>query len=493
MDRTPDDLDELRALLGADAVLDREAALFTYESDALTQERAHPDAVVLPRSTDEVAAVVRWAHARGVPVTARGAGTGLAGGASPTRGGIVLSLNRMDQVLRVDPERMFAWVQAGLVNQHLSDRVAPLGLRYAPDPGSQPVSTIGGNVAANAGGPHCLKVGVTAQHTLGMTVVLHDGTVVALGGEEPDAPGADLASVVVGSEGTLGIVTEVCVRLVPLPEAVRTLLADFAEVTDACRAVSGIIAAGIVPATMEIMDAHTVALVEAWLHLGLPLDAGALLLVEVDGAPASLAAQAERIVAIARGRGARSIRVARDEAERAALWRGRKSAFGAYGRAGQGFYVMDGVVPRTRLAEALAEVHALAAARGLAVGNIMHAGDGNLHPHVLFDPDDPASQRAALEISHQVLRMCIRMGGTISGEHGIGIEKIPLMRELYAPADLALMGRLRAAFDPDGGLNPCKVLPDGAGCGDDAAHGAGAAPANLGGAAPDGGRETTWT
>jgi glycolate oxidase len=459
MTLTPSHLDELRALLGAAGVLASQAARFTYEADALVLERHMPDVVVLPRTSDEVAAVVRWAHARGLAVTPRGAGTGLAGGATPERGGVVLSVNRMDRMLRVDPERMLAWVQPGLVNLSLSQQLAPHGLYYAPDPASQQVSTVGGNVATNAGGPHCLKYGVTLNHVLGLVVVLYDGTVVTLGGESCDAPDFDLASVVVGSEGTLGIATEICVRLLPRPEAVKTMLFDFTMVAAACRAVSAVIADGTVPAAMEIMDQHTVQLVEDWLHLGLPRDAAAVLLIEVDGPAVSLEAQVEKIAAHARAQGARSTRVAKDEAERAAIWRGRKSAFGAYGRSASGFYIMDGVVPRTRLAEALSEVYRLCEERGLEAGNVFHAGDGNLHPHVLFDADDPAAQERALEASHEILRMCIRFGGTISGEHGVGIEKRPMMRELFAPADLALMDRLRRAFDPDGLLNPGKILP----------------------------------
>ena len=474
MSLTSAHLDELRALLGPEGVLASEAALFTYEADALALEKFMPDVVVLPRSTDEVAAIVRWARAHRVPVTPRGAGTGLAGGATPERGGIVLSMNRMDGVIRLDPERMLAWVQPGLVNLWLSQQVAPHGIYYAPDPASQQVSTVGGNVATNAGGPHCLKYGVTLNHVLAIVVVLEDGLVVTLGGEAPDHPDFDLASVVVGSEGTLAVVTEICVRLLPKPEAVKTMLFDFVTVEEACRAVSAVIADGIVPAAMEIMDQHTTELVEAWLHLGLPLDAGALLLIEVDGPAVSLESQVQRIEQRARAHGARSTRLARDEAERAAIWKGRKSAFGAYGRTASGFYIMDGVVPRTRLAEALTTVYALCRERGLDAGNVFHAGDGNLHPHVLFDAADPAAQARALEASHEILRMCIRMGGSISGEHGVGIEKRPMMRELFAPVDLAVMERLRSAFDPESQLNPGKILPGEAGSRE-------ASPAQLGG------------
>jgi glycolate oxidase len=457
-------LDELRALLGQDGVLASDAALFTYEADALILDRARPDVVVLPRSSDEVAAVVRWARAHDVPVTARGAGTGLAGGATPEQGGIVLSVNRMDKVSSIDPERMLAWVQPGLVNLWLSQQVAPHGLYYAPDPASQQVSTIGGNVSTNAGGPHCLKYGVTLNHVLGIVAVLHDGTTVTLGGEALDAPDADLAALIVGSEGTLAIVTEICVRLLPKPQAVKTVLFDFLTIEQACRTVSRAIAAGIVPAAMEIMDRHTTTLVEEWLHIGLPTDAGAVLLIEVDGPTIGLDRQLERVIELARAEGTRSVRVAKDDAERAAIWRGRKSAFGAYGRSASGFYIMDGVVPRTRLAEALTNIYRLCEERGLEAGNVFHAGDGNLHPHVLFNAGDANAQRNALEVSHEILRMCIRMGGTISGEHGVGIEKRSMMSELFAPDDLEVMGRIRDALNPEGRLNPGKILPGGGGC-----------------------------
>jgi len=473
------DIDELRALLGPGGVLDSEAARFTYEADAMTLAKAMPDVVVLPRSTDEVCAIVRWAGAHGLPVTPRGAGTGLAGGSTCESGGVQLSLNRMDQVLRVDEERMFAWVQPGLVNLSLSQQLAPRGLYFAPDPASQQVSTIGGNVSTNAGGPHCLKYGVTLNHVLAITVVFADGVAVTLGGEACDAPDFDLASIVTGSEGTLAIVTEICVRLLPVPEAVKTMLFDFESVADACNTVSRVIAAGIVPAAMEIMDRHTTTLVEAWLQIGLPTDAAALLLIEVDGPAGSLGPQVEKIGAIAREHRARSERVAKDAAERALLWKGRKSAFGAYGRAASGFYIMDGVVPRTRLAEALANVYRMAGEKGLEAGNVFHAGDGNLHPHVLFDASSPQQQADALEVSHEILRMCIRFGGTISGEHGVGIEKRSMMSELFAPDDLAMMERVRDAFDPARHLNPGKILPGGAGCGE--ARQAARGPAQMGG------------
>jgi glycolate oxidase len=490
----PGDLAELRALLGDDGVLASDAARFTYEADALTLERHMPDVVVLPRSTDEVAAIVRWANARGLPVTPRGAGTGLAGGATPERGGVVLSVNRMNRILSVDADRMFAWVQPGLVNLQLSQQLAPIGLTFAPDPASQQVSTIGGNVATNAGGPHCLKYGVTFNHILGVVAVLAEGVAVTLGGEAPDAPDDDLLGVLVGSEGTLGIVTEVCVRLMPRPAAVQTMLFDFVDIVDACHAVSAVIAAGIIPAAMEIMDQHTVELVETWLHLGLPLDAGGVLLIEVDGPAEGMAVTVERVSAIATAAGARTTRVARDDAERAAIWRGRKSAFGAYGRTAKGFYIMDGVVPRTRLADALATITRLAAARGLSSGNVFHAGDGNLHPHILFDPDDARARMDALEVSHEILRMCIRMGGAISGEHGVGIEKRPLMAEMFQAADLEVMERLRHAFDPARRLNPCKILPGGGGCGEGAhaAHAREGVPAQMGGMRPRDDVEGPW-
>jgi len=460
------DLAELKVLLGENGVVASEAALFTYEADALTVARRPPDAVVLPRSTDEVCALVRWARAKKLPVVPRGAGTGLAGGATTEQGGLSLSLNRMDQVLRVDEARMFAWVQPGLVNLWLSQQLAPKKLYFAPDPASQQVSTIGGNVSTNAGGPHCLKYGVTFNHVLGAVVVLADGTAVTLGGEAPDSPGLDLLSVVSGSEGTCAIVTEICVRLLPLPEGVKTLLFDFDSIDAACRTVSRVIAGGIVPAAMEIMDQHTTQLVEDWLHIGLPTDAAAVLLIEVDGPAVTLEPQAQKIAAIAREHGARSERIAKDADERLLLWKGRKSAFGAYGRLASGFTIMDGVVPRTRLAEALANVYKFAAEKQLDAGNVFHAGDGNLHPLVLFDDAIEGQAEHAEEASGAILDLCIEHGGSITGEHGVGIDKAAYMPRMFSDDDLDTMQLVRCAFDPQSISNPGKVFPTPRLCGE---------------------------
>ncbi|MEP7028263.1 MAG: FAD-linked oxidase C-terminal domain-containing protein [Candidatus Eisenbacteria bacterium] len=454
------------AIVGDDGALVSDEERLAYDVDGFTLEKHPPDVIALPRSTAEVSALLALAHARGVPVTARGAGTGLAGGALPAEGGLLLSTARMDRILALDAADRLAIVQPGVVNLHLSQAAAPLGLHYAPDPSSQMASTLGGNAATNAGGPHCLKYGLTHQHVLGLTFALEDGTVVTAGGPAMDAPGLDLVGAMVGSEGTFAVVTELVVRLVPIPEAVRTFLAVFDTVEAAAAAVSAIIAAGIIPAALEMLDHLTIVAVEPYVHLGLPLDAGAALLVELDGPAVVMARRSAQVHALCTANGARSIREARDQAERALLWKARKGAFGAMGRIANGFYVMDGVVPRTRLPEALKAIATIARDLDLRIANVFHAGDGNLHPNVLYDVDDPESVARALAASERILEVCVALGGSLSGEHGIGSEKRELMHLLFSADDLAQFAAMRRAFNPSGRLNPRKVLPLGKGCGE---------------------------
>jgi glycolate oxidase len=454
------------AIVGADAVLSSPEERLVYDVDGFTLDKHLPDVVVLPRTTEEVSALLALAHARALPVTPRGAGTGLAGGAHPARGGLVLSTARMDRILAVEPADRFAVVQPGVVNLHLSQAVARHGLHYAPDPSSQMASTLGGNASTNAGGPHCLKYGMTHQHVRGLTCVLEDGAVVRAGGETLDAPGFDLVGALVGSEGTCVVVTELVVGLVPLPEAVRTFLAIYDSVEAAGETVSAIIAQGIVPAALEMLDHLTITAVEPNVHLGLPLDAQAALLVELDGPRAVLDRQALVVHELCARNGAREVREAKDGRERALLWKARKGAFGAMGRIANGFYVMDGVVPRTRLPAALRAIDAIGRRHDLRIANVFHAGDGNLHPNVLYDVDDPASVKRALLASEEILAACVALGGSLSGEHGIGSEKRDLMGLLFAPFDLAQFAALRHAFNPSGLLNPDKVLPLGKGCGE---------------------------
>ena len=468
-------------IVGADGVLVSDEELLAYDVDGFTLEKHPPDVIVLPRSTSDVSALLALARTRAVPVTARGAGTGLAGGALPADGGILLSTARMDRILALDGPDRFAVVQPGVVNLHLSQAAAPLGLFYAPDPSSQMASTLGGNAATNAGGPHCLKYGMTHQHVMGLTFVLEDGTVVTAGGPAADAPGLDLVGAMVGSEGTFAVVTELVVRLVPRPETVRTFLATFDTVEAAAEVVSAIIAQGIVPAALEMMDHLTIVAVEPYVHLGLPLDAGAALLIELDGPAAVMDRRAREVHALCGAHGAHAIREARDETERALLWKARKGAFGAMGRIANGFYVMDGVVPRTRLPEALKAIARIGRDLGLRIANVFHAGDGNLHPNVLYDVDDPDSVARALEASERILEACVALGGSLSGEHGIGSEKRELMHLLFSEHDLAQFAALRRAFDPAGRLNPKKVLPLGKGCGE--ARGLQALPGMRGGMA----------
>ncbi len=482
---------DLARLVGADAVIAADESRLTYDVDGFTIAKFPPDLVLLPRTTEDVTRILTLAHDRGLPVTARGAGTGLAGGALAEEGGLLLVTARMDRVLEVDAANRFAVVQPGVVNTHLSQVVAPLGLHYAPDPSSQMASTLGGNASTNAGGPHCLKYGQTHQHVRAMTLVLADGSVVRAGGPMLDPPGLNLVGATVGSEGTFAVVTELVVSLTPLPEAVRTFLVVFDDVTSAGRAVTAIIGRGIVPAALEMLDRLTIAAVEPYVRLGLPLDAGAVLLAELVGPRAGMDRRAAEIHALCHEAGARSIREAQDEPERLLLWKARKGAFGAMGRLASGFYVMDGVVPRTKLPEVLARIEGIAARNDLRIANVFHAGDGNLHPNVLYDVDDPDSVARAWRASEEILEACVSLGGSLSGEHGIGNEKRDLMGLSFGEDDLAAMAALRRAFDPSGRLNPRKMLPLRPGCGEGIAR-ASRGPANAAGAALDPDGEGPW-
>jgi glycolate oxidase len=455
----------LRAALGAARVRVGTTELGLYRRDA-SNMRGDAAVVCFPVSTDDVRACVIAAGRHGVPFVARGSGTGLAGGAVPLDGAVVIVTTKMDRVLSVDPATRIAWVQPGVLNLDLSRQVAPYGLHYAPDPSSQQACSVGGNVATNAGGPHCLAYGVTAAHVLAAEVVLPDGSVAVLGGEDPEPPGLDLRGAFVGGEGMLGIATRIAVRLLPNPPAVRTMLLDFAAVDDGAATVSAIIAAGIVPAALEMMDALITRAVEEYVHAGFPTDAAAVLLVELDGLSAAVAAAAEQVQAIGLAHRARHVRIAGDDAERALLWKGRKTAFGAVARIKPNYYLHDTVVPRARLVEVLQQVYAIAAAHDLAVMNVFHAGDGNLHPLLLFDEHEPGVTERVHAAGEEIVRVSVAAGGVLSGEHGIGLEKRDLMPLMFSPDDLDHQARLRRAFDPDRLANPGKVLPSGSGCAD---------------------------
>jgi glycolate oxidase subunit GlcD len=450
---------ELAGIVGREHCLVRAEELVAYECDGLTLHRARPTAVVLPFDGHEVARVVRACRRHGLPFVPRGAGTGLSGGATATAGGVVIECARMDRILEIDAENRLAVVQPGVVNAALSKAVRHLGLFYAPDPSSQLACTIGGNVAENSGGPHTLKYGTTTNHVLALELVLPDGSLVRVGSPTGWSPGYDLVGAVVGSEGTLGVVTEATVRLAPLPEATETLLAIFADVVSACRAVGAIIQAGLVPAALEIVDRRTIEAVEASVYAaGLPRDAGAVLLVELDGPAAALPGQVERVRALAEADGGR-LEVARDDAERERFWRARKGAFGAMGRLAPDLYVHDAVVPRARLPEVLERVCAIADRHRLRLSNVFHAGDGNLHPNISFDRRDPDELERVLAAGREILETCVAAGGVISGEHGIGTEKREYMRLVFGEDDLEAQRRLRGAFDPDGVSNPGKIFP----------------------------------
>ena len=409
---------------------------------------------------------MRIARRHGRPFVARGSGTGLAGGATPLGDPVVIVTTRMNRVLEVDPLARVAWVEPGVLNLDLTRAVSQLGLHYAPDPSSQQACTIGGNVATNAGGPHCLASGVTSAHVLAVDAVLADGELARLGGLAPDAPGYDLRGCFVGSEGTMGIATRVAVRLTPDPPAVATMLCAFDSIDAASSTVTGTIAGGVLPAALEMMDARITRAVEDFVGAGYPRDAEAVLLVEVDGLDGGVAAQVEAVRDIARAHGAVSVRVAADDAERALLWKGRKSAFGAIARIAPDYYLHDAVVPRTRLVEVLRRVYEIADAHSLVTMNVFHAGDGNLHPLIVFDRREPGVWERVYAAGNEILTTCIDAGGVLTGEHGVGIEKRDLMPLMFTEDDLDAQARLRDAFDPDGAANPFKVLPRGSRCGE---------------------------
>jgi len=455
---------DFEAVLGPDGVITDPTQLRAYECDGLTGYRVVPGLVLLPRGKDEVVAAVRVCARHGIPFVARGAGTGLSGGALPCADGVVISLQRLRRIVHVDVENRRAVVEPGVSNLDITRAVARHNLYYAPDPSSQQVCTIGGNVAENSGGAHCLKYGFTVHHVLAATVVLPDGTLAELGGTSAQNEGYDLLGVVIGSEGTLGIVVEVVVNLLPKPESVRTLVADFDSVDRACRTVSAIVAAGIVPAAIEMMDALAIEAVEVAVSAGYRPTAAALI-VELDGPRAEVETQFAQVVQICEAHGTSALRVATDDAERAAIWKGRKAAFAAVGRISPDYLVQDGVVPRTRLAETLARIAELGAAASLRVANVFHAGDGNLHPLVLYNEARGELERAE-ELSTRIAELCVELGGSLSGEHGIGSDKACSMPRQFGPDDIAAMRRLRTAFDPDGLSNPGKVLPTPRLCGE---------------------------
>jgi glycolate oxidase len=456
----------LRSELGADVVLTDRQQLRTYECDGLAQYKVVPAVVVLPRTTAEVAAVIVACNDAGVPYVARGSGTGLSGGALPHAEGVLVVTSTMRDILEVDAPNQRAVVEPGAINLQVTKAAAPQGYYYAPDPSSQQICSIGGNVAENSGGAHCLKYGFTTNHVLGVELVAPDGTVVRLGGKAPDPPGYDLLGAFVGSEGTLGIATEVTLRLLRAPEQVRTLLAAFPSTDEAGQAVSAIIAAGVVPAAIEMMDALAIEAAEAAVQCSYPPGAGAVLIVELDGPAADVEAQFTEVEQHCRDNEAGEIRIAADDAERALFWKGRKSAFAAVGRISPDYIVQDGVIPRTALPEALRRIAALSADSGVRVANVFHAGDGNLHPLVLFDDAVPGQSEHAEAVSASILDICIELGGSITGEHGVGMDKMMHMPRMFSDDDLDTMQMLRCAFDPRHLSNPGKVFPTPRLCGE---------------------------
>ncbi|MGH2761352.1 MAG: FAD-linked oxidase C-terminal domain-containing protein [Thermoleophilaceae bacterium] len=456
---------ELRAAVGAEHVVTHEHQLRTYESDGLLQYAVTPGAVVLPGSAEEVQAVVQACHRAAVPFVARGAGSGLSGGALPVEDGVLISLSRLRRIVEVDLPNQRVAVEPGVTNIAVSEAVAPDHF-YPPDPSSQIVCTIGGNVAENSGGAHCFKYGFTANYVTGLELVLPDGELVRLGGKKLDAPGLDLLGAFVGSEGTLGVATKIWLRVAPRPETVRTLVAFFGSTVQAGEVVSEIVSAGIVPGAIEMMDNLSIRAAEGATGAGYPPDAGAALVVELDGSEAECDTRFEEVKAICDRAGADSIRVARDEAERELIWRARKAAFAAMGRIAPNYYVQDSVIPRTRLAEVLGRIDELGREYDLQVANVFHAGDGNLHPLVCYDASRPGEAKRAEECAGMIVKVCVDAGGSITGEHGVGVDKKRYMPDMFSDADLGAFQRLRCAFDPEQRSNPGKVMPTPRLCGE---------------------------
>jgi glycolate oxidase len=458
-------INELRAIVGEQYVLIEKEDVIVYEQDGSIFQ-VMPEIVVLPANVDQVSAVIKAAKQANLPIVPRGSGTGLAGGAVPAEGGIVLSLARLDRILKIDLQNRIAIVEPGVINVDVTKAVAKDGFFYAPDPSSQAACSVGGNVANNSGGPHTLAYGVTTNHVLGVEVVLDDGQIVWLGGEVPDTPGYDLCGVFVGSEGTMGIVTKVAVRLMRTRESVRTLLAIFDQMDTATQTVVDITAAGIIPAALEMMDRTTIEAVETGSPVGFPRDAEAVLLVEIEG----LREQTERSISLVRTicerNDAREVRVAKDDAERQLLWKGRKGAFGAMGALAPNYYVQDGVVPRSKLPEIMKRIADISKQFNLRIANVFHAGDGNLHPNILFDMRAPGELDRVIEAGAATLRACIELGGSITGEHGVGLEKKAYIGLLFNEQDLEAMSRVRKVFDPDGRFNPAKLFPTPVSCGE---------------------------
>lgn len=463
-------VDKLREIVGPDGVLTAHSDLIVYECDGFTIEKNSPDVVVFPRTTQQISSIVQACNAAQVPFLPRGAGTSLAGGCLPIGGGVMIVLTRMKEILEVNLRDRYAVVEPGVVNVWLTNRLKGTGFHYAPDPSSQGACTIGGNVATNSGGPHTLKYGVTVNHVLGVEAVLADGRIVQLGGPTEDPVGLDLVGAVVGSEGTLAIVTKVWVRLTRDPQGYRTMLGVFESVEDATNAISEIIGAGIVPAALEMMDQGILVAVEQAFQFGFPLDAQAILLIEVDGLEAGLDEQRDRITVLCKKCGAREVRLAADAKERLKLWKCRKQAFGAIGRLSPSYCTQDGVVPRTQLPHILRCITEIGQKYGLRIVNVFHAGDGNIHPILLFDERNASQVQDVLKASTEILDACLACGGSVTGEHGIGVEKIGFMSKMFSADDLAAMSRLRQAFNPRNNLSPDKMLPTAGGCGMEQKH-----------------------